>query len=258
MHCTLCSMIYALCSMLYDMCYVFFALQFLFCTLCYIIYALSFMFYCHTGAHLAVSTWVEILLVLSMQVFRIEKSGVWFRMHIFHDSESPSKLHTKKWWQYCLYFSLPSSCLTRKSSSPPSAHVVAMRSVQQQNCKTKLYWNCFETTLKVLLIFLKHTLSLNTLETFIKCVWNCLETSLKHHLNFFKILLNLPWITLEGLSEHPSIFLETPLKLPWNILETPCKLPSNTHSTSFKYSWNPLKSPSKTLKSSLKDPRNFL
>ena len=36
-----------------------------------------------------------------------------------------------------------------KKTSPPSAWVAAMRSVQEQNCKTKLYGNIFEMPLKL-------------------------------------------------------------------------------------------------------------
>ena len=50
-------------------------------------------------------------------------------------------------------------------TSPPSAQVATMRSVQQQNHTTELPWNILETPLK--------------LDTFFQHPWKFLETSLK-------------------------------------------------------------------------------
>ena len=44
---------------------------------------------------------------------------------------------------------IPILILSIEKTSPPSAWVAAMRSVQEQNCKTKLYGNIFETPLKL-------------------------------------------------------------------------------------------------------------
>ena len=82
-------------------------------------------------------------------------------------------------------------------TSPPSAWVAAMRSLQQ--------------------LFV--TLSLNTLETCFRHLRNCLATSLKHHLR----PLNLPWISLkvsrkttQSSLKHTKNFLVKFLKQHWS------------------------------------------
>ena len=128
-------------------------------------------------------------------------------------------------------------------TSPPSARVAAMRSMQQQNCKNK---TPLKHTLKLLNLYLKfsrNTLdTLNILETSLKHHWNCHEIPLQNPLNFFLIPLNLPWITPQSSLKHPENYLETSLKCLWYFLQTPIEhlliiieTHSKLHETPFKF-----------------------
>ena len=124
-----------------------------------------------------------------------------------------------------------SICCCRKSlsTSPPSARVVAMRSMQQQNCINK---TPLKHSWKLLKLYLKF--SRNTLDTIFKHPWNFLKTSLK-----------LPWNTLW-----------TSFRYPWTSLELPLKVSRNTNQSSLKHPKN-LKNSWSNFETSLTPRLNF-
>ena len=101
------------------------------------------------------------------------------------------------WNKNNLLQQLKTVLLTQTNSS--SARVAAMRSIQQQNRKTKLRWNILETPLKVFLKF-----SWSTLDTFFKHPWNFLKTSLKlPRNNLWTSFKYVEAPLIHPLSEHP-------------------------------------------------------